>query len=84
MSDTVFKIKVDEFLARKIDDIIRRGSFRDEDDFFKGAIEEMVRIYELRDLAERMDTFSCKMATKHHMSIRDAVLAARVEEDNEL
>jgi Arc/MetJ-type ribon-helix-helix transcriptional regulator len=39
MSETVFQIKVDEFLARKIRDIIRRGSFRDEDDFFKGAIE---------------------------------------------
>jgi len=43
----------------------------------------MVRIYKLRDLAESMDTFSCKMATKHPMSIRDAVLAARVEEDDE-
>ena len=43
-----------------------------------------MRIYELRELGEKMDMLSRKMATKHPMSIRDAVLAARVEEDNEL
>jgi Arc/MetJ-type ribon-helix-helix transcriptional regulator len=84
MSETVFQIKVDEFLARKIRDIIRRGSFRDEDDFFKGAIEEMVRIYELRELGEMMDMLSRKMAIKHPISISDSVLAARAEEDDEL
>ena len=84
MSDTIFKIKVDDFLARRVKDIVRRGQFRDEDAFFRGAIEEMVRMYELRDLDEKMDKLSRKMAARHPMSISDAVLAARAEEDDEL
>jgi hypothetical protein len=39
---------------------------------------------ELRDLDEKMDNFSRKMATRHPMSVQDAVLAARAEEDDEL
>jgi predicted transcriptional regulator len=84
MSETIFKIKVDDFLARRVKDIIRRGSFRDEDAFFRGAIEKMVRVHELRELDEKMDKFSRKMDVRHPMSIHDAVLAARAEEDDEL
>jgi predicted transcriptional regulator len=84
MSETIFKIKVDDFLARRVKDIIRRGSFRDEDAFFRGAIEKMVRVHELRELDEKMDKFSRKMDVRHPMSIDDAVLAARAEEDDEL
>ncbi len=83
MSETVFRIKVDDFLARRVKDIIRRGRFRDEDAFFRGAIEEMIKKHELRDLNEKMDKFSREMAAKHPMSIQDAVLAARAEEDDE-
>jgi hypothetical protein len=46
--------------------------------------EEMVINHELRDLDEKMDKFSREMAAKHPMSIQDAVLAARTEEDEEL
>jgi hypothetical protein len=46
--------------------------------------EEMVRTHELRDLDETMDKFSREIAAKHPMSIQDAVLAARAEEDDEL
>lgn len=84
MSETIFRIKVDDFLARRVKDIIRRGRFRDEDAFFRGAIEEMVRKHELRDLDEKMDKSSREMAAKHPVSIQDAVLAARAEEDAEL
>jgi len=48
------------------------------------AIEEMVRIYELRELEERIRKTSQKIATRHPMSISDAVLSARAEEDEEL
>ncbi len=84
MSETIFKIKVDDFLARRVKDIVRRGSFRDEDAFFRGAIKEMVRVHELRELDEKMDKFSQKMDARYPMSIHDAVLAARAEEDDEL
>jgi len=84
MSETIFKIKLDEFLARRVRDIIQQGRFRDEDAFFRGAIEEMVRKHELRDLDEKMDNLSRKMTARHPMSIKDAVLAARAEEDDGL
>jgi len=84
MSETIFNIKVDEFLARRVKDIIQRGRFRDEDAFFRGAIEEMVRKHELRDLDEKMDNFSRKIVARHPMSVQDAVLAARAEEDDGL
>ena len=84
MSETIFKIKVDDFLARRVKDIIRQGRFRDEGAFLRGAIEEMVRKHELRDLDEKMDKLSQKMAARYPMSIQDTVLAARDEEDDEL
>ena len=84
MSDVIFKTKVDDFLARRVKDIIRRGSFKDEEAFLKVAIVEMVRIYELRELEERIRKTSQKIAIQHPMSISDAVLSARAEEDEEL
>lgn len=53
MSGVIFKTRVDDFLARRVKDLIRRGSFRDEEAFLKVAIEEMVRIYEIRGLSIR-------------------------------
>ncbi len=84
MSDVIFKTKVDDFLARRVKDLIRRGSFKDEEAFLKVAIEEMVRIYEIRDLEERIRKTSQKIGTKYPMSISEAVLSARAEEDEEL
>lgn len=84
MSDVILKIKVDDFLARRVKDLILRGSFKDEEAFLKVAIEEMVRIYEINDLEERIVKASQKIANRHPMSISDAVLSARAEEDDEL
>lgn len=84
MSDVIFKTRVDDFLARRVKDIIRQGSFRDEDAFFREAIKEMVRMHELRELDKRMDAFARKAAADQLMDFSDAVLAARAEEDNEL
>lgn len=84
MPDVIFKTRVDDFLARRVKDLIRRGSFRDEEAFLKVAIEEMVRICETRDLEERIRTTSQKIGTRYPMSISDAVLSVRVEEDEEL
>jgi hypothetical protein len=44
----------------------------------------MVRIYELRELDERMEKFARNIAAKHPMSLSDAVLTARAEEDDKL
>ncbi len=84
MSDVIFKTKVDDFLARRVKNLIQKGSFRDEDAFLKVAIEEMVRIYELRELEEQFRKTSQKIATRHPRSISDALLSARAEEDEEL
>ena len=84
MSDVIFKTKVDDFLARRVKDLILRGSFKGEEAFLKVAIEEMVRICEISDLEERIREASQKIATRHPMSISDAVLSARAEEDDEL
>lgn len=71
-------------MARRVKGIIRQGQFRDEDAFFRGAIEEMARKHELRDLDEKMGKFSWENSAKHPMSIQDAVMAASAEEDDEL
>ena len=83
MSDVIFKTKVDDFLAQRVKAIIKRGSFRDEESFLRVAIEEMVRIHELRELEEMMWKNSLKIAAKHPR-VSDALLSARVEEDDEL
>jgi hypothetical protein len=44
----------------------------------------MVRIHGLRNLEERVRKTSQKTAPGHPMSISDAVLSARAEEDDEL
>jgi len=68
MSDVIFKTRVDDFLARRVKDIIRQGSFRDEDAFFREAIKEMVRTHELRELDKRMDAFARKAAADQLMN----------------
>lgn len=47
-------------------------------------LEVLIRIYEFRELDERMEKFALKIAAKYPMSLSDAVLAARAEEDDEL
>lgn len=84
MSDVIFKTRVDDFLAQRVKEIIRRGSFRDEESFLRVAIEEMVRIFEIRELEEKIQKTSIDFAARHPMSISDAVLSARAEEDDEL
>jgi hypothetical protein len=84
MSDVIFKTKVDDFLAEKVKDIIRQGSFRDEDAFLREAIKEMVRIHELRELGNKIDRYARNAACDNLLSFSDAVLAARAEEDNGL
>ncbi|GEM_PF-1166174 len=84
MSDVIFKTRVDDFLAQRVKEIIRRGSFRDEEAFLRVAIEEMVRIFEIRELEEKIQKTSIDFAARHPMSISDAVLSARAEEDDEL
>jgi predicted nucleic acid-binding protein len=84
MSDVIFKTRVDDFLAQRVKEIIRRGSFRDEESFLRVAIEEMVRIFEIRELEEKIQKTSIDFAARHPMSISDSVLSARAEEDDEL
>ena len=84
MSYVIFKTKVDDLLARRVKDILRQGSFRDEEAFLREASKEMVRIYEFRELDERMEKFARNIAANHSMSLSDAVLEVRVEEDDEL
>ena len=38
----MLKVKVNEFLAHQIEDIVRRGAFKIEDEFFKSAVEDMI------------------------------------------
>lgn len=82
MSDVIFKTRVDDFLAQRVKEIIRRGSFKDEEAFIRVAIEEMVRIYEIREIEEKIRKTSRDFAARHPMSISDAVLSSRAEEDD--
>lgn len=41
MSDVIFRTKVDDLLARRVKDILRQGSFRDEEAFLREAINEL-------------------------------------------
>jgi len=79
--ETVLKVKVDEFLAQKIDHLVKRGAFRSEDEFLKRAVEELVRKWETRSLTSKMDTFAEEIAKKHPESVASAVLKARAEAD---
>ena len=78
---TVLKVKVDEFLAHKIENLVERGAFKSEDEFLKRAVEELVRKWEARALTMKMDVFAEEIAKKHPESVASAVLKARAEED---
>ena len=82
--ETILKIKVDEFLAHKIEDIVKIGTFGSEEDFLKSAVEEKVRRWEILKLNTRMDKFAERIAKKRPESVAEAVLKARVEEDETL
>jgi len=64
MMETVLKVKVNEFLAHQIEDIVRRGAFKSEDEFFKSAVEDMVRRWETHELNTKMDKFAEQIAKK--------------------
>ena len=84
MPKIVLKAKVDEFLAHRVEKIIKRGMFENEEAFLKGAIKEMVRKYEIQEVNKKMDNFAQKMAKKHPKSLSEAVLEVRMEEDEHL
>jgi len=84
MTGIVLKTRLDEFLARRVEEIIERGVFENEEEFLKGAIKEMVRKYEIQELNKKMDNFAQEMAKKHPKSLSEAVLAVRIEEDDRL
>ena len=71
---------MDEFLAHKIGDIVKKGTFKSEDEFLKSAVEDMVRRGEILELNTKMDKFAERIAKKHPESVSEAVLKAREEE----
>ncbi|MDI6886627.1 MAG: hypothetical protein QMD22_09900 [archaeon] len=79
--ETVLKVKVDEFLAHKIENLVKRGAFKSEDEFLKRAVEDMVRRWETLSLNAKMDAFAEEIAKRHPESVSTAVLKARSEED---
>ena len=81
MMETVLKVKVDEFLAHKIEDIVKRGAFKSEGEFLRSAVEDMVRRWETLELNKKMDKFAEQIAKKHPERVSEAVLKAREEED---
>jgi len=82
--ETVLKIKVDEFLAHKIEDIVKISTFKSEEDFLKGAVREKVRRQEILKLNTRMDEFAERITKKRPESVTEAVLKARVDEDENI
>ena len=81
MMETMLRVKVDEFLAHKIENIVKSGTFKSEGDFLKIAAKDMVRRLEIQELNTEMDKFAEDIAKKHPANISDAVLTAREEED---
>jgi len=81
MMETVLKVKVDEFLAHKIEDIVKRGTFKSEGEFLRSAVEDMVRRWETLELNKKMDNFAEQIAKKHPERVSEAVVKAREEED---
>ena len=67
----VFK-KQCKFLAHKVENLIKRGVFENEEKFLKGAIKEMVRKYEIQELNKKMDNFAQKMAKRHPKNLSEA------------
>lgn len=84
MQGMELKTKVNEFLARRVKEIIESGMFKNEEEFLKDAIKEMVRKYEVQELNTKMDEFAKEMAKKHPKSLSEMVLAARTEENETL
>ena len=82
--ETILKIKVDEFLAHKIEDIVKIGTFKSEAEFLRSAVEDKVRRWEILKLNTRMDNFAEQIANKRPESVAEAVLKAREEEDETL
>ena len=68
----------------KVENIVKHGVFENEEEFLKGAIKEMVRMYEIQELNKKMDNFAQKKAKKHPKSLSEAVLEVRMEEDERL
>jgi len=81
MMEIVLKVEVDEFLARKIENIVEKGAFKSEGEFLRSAVEDMVGRWEIRELNTKMDEFTEQVAEKHHESVSEAVLKTREEED---
>ena len=81
MMEIVLKVEVDEFLARKIENIVKKGAFKSEGEFLRSAVEDMVGRWEIRELNTKMDEFTEQVAEKHPESVSEAVLKAREEED---
>ncbi len=75
------KAKVDEFLARKVKKIVKRGFFENEEQFLKSAIRDMVKKYEIQELNLKMDDFARGMAKKHPKNLSEIVLEVRTEEN---
>ena len=49
-------------MARRIEEIIERGMFENEEEFLKGVIKEMVRKYEIQELNKKRVNFAREMA----------------------
>jgi len=81
MPEIILKTKVDDFLARRVEKIIERGMFENEEEFLTGAIKGMLRKYEIQVLNKKMDNFAREMEKKHLNSLSEAILAVRTEED---
>ena len=84
MPEIVLKAKVDEFLAHRVENLVKRGVFKNEEAFLKGAVKEMVRKYEIEEINNKMDVFAHEMAKRHPKSLSEAVLEVRMEEDERL
>jgi Arc/MetJ-type ribon-helix-helix transcriptional regulator len=82
--ETILKIKVDEFLAHKMEDMVKIGTFKSEEEFLRSAVEDKVRRLEILKLNTRMDKFAEQIAEKSPESVAEAVLKAREEEDETL
>lgn len=84
MHEIVLKAKVNDFLAHKVENLVKRGVFENEEEFLKGAVKEMVRKYEIEEINKKMDVFAQKMAKRHPKSLSGTVLEVRMEEDERL
>ncbi len=84
MPEMELKTKVNEFLAKRVKEIVKSGMFADEEEFLKDAVKEMVRKYEVHELNIKMDKLAGNMAKKHPKSLSEMVIAVRAEENETL